>query len=74
VLRCAEFGVTLATFKSDVANIFNAANLCPLSNVKDRCVWIGLFKPWFSWSRTGMTACVCVDWTVQAVVQLVSYR
>jgi len=51
--RCNRRHGILASFDEDMPAFYKEEHLCPLSDVKDRCVWIGLFKPWFNWPHLG---------------------
>jgi len=53
VNRCSSRKGMLASFDDDIAAFFSHKELCPLINVKDQCVWIGLFKPWLNWPHLG---------------------
>ena len=55
VNRCHHRNSVLASFNGDVTRKFKANYLCRLHEVKDRCVWIGLFKPWFNWPHLGVS-------------------
>jgi len=51
--RCNRRHGILASFDEEMPAFYKEEHLCPLSDVKDRCVWIGLFKPWFNWPHLG---------------------
>lgn len=53
--RCAARGSVLARFDGgSLSRDFRPSHLCPISGVQDRCVWIGLLKPWFFWPNPSM--------------------
>ena len=53
--RCAARGSVLASFDGgSLSRDFRPSHLCPISGVQDRCVWIGLLKPWFFWPNPSM--------------------